>query len=176
MNYLYLKALHIIFVVTWFSGLFYIVRLFIYDVEANQKKEPERSFLISQLQLMQKRLWYGITWPSAVLVWIFGLLLLITNWSFIHMPWFHVKLILVLLLSLYHGLCGIILKQLKNNIYRYSSTQLRLWNELATVFLVAIVFLVELQDALNWLWAILGLLIVSILLLYGVYLYKKIRR
>ncbi|HEU5364474.1 MAG TPA: CopD family protein, partial [Hanamia sp.] len=70
--YFYIKALHIIFVVTWFSGLFYIVRLFVYSAEANEKPEPERSVLLKQFGIMQKRLWYGITWPSAVLTLIFG--------------------------------------------------------------------------------------------------------
>ncbi|MDR9488704.1 CopD family protein, partial [Salibacter sp.] len=70
---LYIKALHIIFVVTWFAGLFYIVRLFIYHTEAEQRSEPEKSILQSQFRLMEKRLWYGITWPSAVLTMIFGI-------------------------------------------------------------------------------------------------------
>jgi len=72
MNYSYIKALHIIFVVTWFAGLFYIVRLFIYFAEAQEKPEPERSILQNQFRIMQKRLWYGITWPSAILTLIFG--------------------------------------------------------------------------------------------------------
>ena len=65
--FLYIKALHIIFIVTWFSGLFYIVRLFIYNTEAGQKAEPEKSILQRQFSIMIKRLWLGITWPSAVL-------------------------------------------------------------------------------------------------------------
>jgi putative membrane protein len=70
--YFYIKALHIIFIVTWFSGLFYIVRLFVYSAEANLKAEPERTILLNQFGIMQKRLWYGITWPSAILTFIFG--------------------------------------------------------------------------------------------------------
>ena len=70
--YFYIKALHIIFIVTWFSGLFYIVRLFVYSAEANAKTEPEKSILLKQFSIMQKRLWYGITWPSAILTLIFG--------------------------------------------------------------------------------------------------------
>ena len=70
--YLYIKALHIIFIVTWFSGLFYIVRLFIYNTEAKEKTEPEKSILQKQFSTMINRLWLGITWPSAVLTFIFG--------------------------------------------------------------------------------------------------------
>ena len=72
MDFSYLKALHIIFVVTWFAGLFYIVRLFIYHSEAESKPEPERSILQKQYKLMEKRLWYGITWPSMILTITFG--------------------------------------------------------------------------------------------------------
>jgi putative membrane protein len=66
------KALHIIFIVTWFAGLFYIVRLFVYQAEADQKEEPEKSILSKQYKIMAKRLWYGITWPSFVLTLLFG--------------------------------------------------------------------------------------------------------
>ena len=79
MSYLYLKALHIIFVVTWFAGLFYIVRLFIYHTEALAKNEPERSILSDQLAIMTKKLWYIIAWPSAVITLIMGVSLLITT-------------------------------------------------------------------------------------------------
>ena len=71
--YPYIKALHIIFIVTWFSGLFYMVRLFVYSAEANVKPEPGRTILLQQFGIMQKRLWYGITWPSAILTLIFGI-------------------------------------------------------------------------------------------------------
>ena len=77
--YLYLKALHIIFIVTWFSGLFYIVRLFIYNAEANEKQEPEKSILKNQFTIMIKRLWLGITWPSAIITLILGPLLIYIN-------------------------------------------------------------------------------------------------
>ena len=67
-----IKALHIIFVVTWFAGLFYIVRLFIYQREAQDKPERERAVLTEQFKLMSKRLWLGITWPSAIITSILG--------------------------------------------------------------------------------------------------------
>src|ERR1035441_1745460 len=70
--FLYLKATHIVFVVTWFAGLFYIPRLFIYHTEAQEKPEPEKTILSNQFKIMTKRLWYGITWPSMVLTYILG--------------------------------------------------------------------------------------------------------
>lgn len=175
MSILYIKALHIIFVVTWFAGLFYIVRLFIYDVEAKDKPEPERTILSEQFRIMQKRLWFGITWPSAILTWIFGLWLLFNNIDFLKMPWFHVKLAAVLLLTAYHFSCGYILNQLKNNTCTYTSGQLRVWNEVATLFLVTIVFVVEIQHAFNWIWGLVGLIIFTIVLMIAIKAYKKIR-
>jgi putative membrane protein len=130
--YLYIKALHIIFVVTWFAGLFYIVRLFIYSAEANLKTEPEKSILFKQLALMQNRLWYIITWPSAILTLIFG------GWLFYlygSLPtWLLVKLCFVLGLFIYHLSLHKIFKQQSKGIFKYSSQQLRMWNELATLF------------------------------------------
>jgi len=99
----YIKALHIIFVVCWFAGLFYIVRLFIYQVEANQKTETERNILVPQYQLMQKRLWYGITWPSAILTMVFGFWMYFLNFDYyLSQPWMLLKLIFVGILFLYH--------------------------------------------------------------------------
>jgi uncharacterized integral membrane protein (TIGR00701 family) len=101
--YLVIKALHIIFVVTWFAGLFYIVRLLIYQREAHEKTEAEKSVLLPQLKLMSKRLWYGITWPSAILTGILGGTLLYQVPVFLSQPWMILKLILVILLYAYHG-------------------------------------------------------------------------
>src|SRR5690349_570746 len=99
----YILALHIIFIVTWFAGLFYIVRLFIYHVEADQKAEPERNILIKQFQVMQRRLWYGITWPSAVLTFIFGPILWLGYFpQYTFQAFFILKLCFVAGLALYH--------------------------------------------------------------------------
>jgi putative membrane protein len=81
MAFLYLKAVHIVFVVTWFAGLFYLPRLMIYITEAQAKPEPERSILSQHLYTMAGRLWYGITWPSAVLTLGMGVALLILRWG-----------------------------------------------------------------------------------------------
>ena len=117
--YIYIKALHIIFVVTWFSGLFYIVRLFIYSAEANLKSEPERAILLKQLGIMQSRLWYIITWPSAILTLIFGGSL----WYLLgSLPtWLLVKLCFVVGLFLYHLSLHNIFKQQSKGVFKYSS-------------------------------------------------------
>ena len=175
MSYLYLKALHIIFVVTWFAGLFYIVRLFIYSSEANEKNEPEKSILLKQLLMMQSRLWYIITWPSAILTLIFGTWLVIETKAWVH-PWMHLKFLFVIGLFIYHLICGRIHSRMKNGIFEYSSTKLRIWNEIATLFLFAIVFIVVLKSTMSWVWGIIGLLVIGLLLMGGIKLYKRLKK
>lgn len=175
MDFYYVKALHIIFVVTWFAGLFYMVRLFIYHVEAEKKEQPAKEILQTQYKLMEKRLWFIITWPSAIITSIFAFWLLYKNPSYLQEPWMHVKLSFVLALYAYHIACHKIYNQLQNNILKYSSFKLRIWNEVATILLFAIVFLVVLKNAINWIWGVIGILLVSVLLMMAVRLYKKIR-
>lgn len=171
---LYIKALHIIFVVTWFAGLFYIVRLFVYHVEAMRLHDQAAGqILMKQYTIMMRRLWYGITWPSAVLTVIFGCWLL-SFYSTIPL-WLWFKLGLVLLLFVYHILCHFIFLQCLRGTVKFTSTQLRLWNEVATVFLIGIVFLVVLKQALEAWYALLGMLLLSVMLFVSIYIYKKIR-
>lgn len=171
--YFYVKALHIIFIVTWFSGLFYIVRLFVYSAEANEKPEPEKSILLKQFALMQKRLWYGITWPSAVLTIIFG------SWIWYlygSLPtWLLVKLFFVAGLLLYHLSLHLIFKRQQKNIFNYTSQQLRTWNEVATLFLITIVMLAVVKQMLSVVWGIIGLAIFTLLLIVAIKVYKKSR-
>ena len=176
MDYLYIKALHVIFVVCWFAGLFYIVRLFIYTKEAYEKEEPAKSILTAQLTLMQKKLWYIITWPSFIGTFIFGGWMLILNPAILTFPWMWLKLIFVGLLALYHLQCHAYFKQQKAGVFKASSFKLRLFNELATVFLVAIVFLIIVRSTGGLVWGMLGLFIFAALLMGGVYIYKKQRK
>ena len=162
--YLYLKALHIIFIVTWFAGLFYMPRLFIYNVEANQKDEISRKVLQEQFGIMMKRLWYGITWPSAILTLIFGTAVLFESGyaKIVFEPtgrWMLIKLVFVFFLYLYHFSLHKILKEQTAGVFNYTSQQLRIWNEVATIFLVAVVMLVVVKQNLSALWGILGLLL-----------------
>ncbi|MVO09526.1 CopD family protein [Flavobacterium sp. TP390] len=178
MEYNYIKALHLIFVITWFAGLFYIVRLFVYHAEAKQKPQPEQDILIQQYQLMQYRLWYIITWPSAVLASFFAFWMLFFTEAgkfWLTQPWMHVKLAFVLLLYLYHVKCHQIFKQLQKNEVKNTSNFFRIWNEGATIILFAIVFLVILKSAINWIYGVIGIFIFSILIMLGFKLYKRIR-
>lgn len=176
--YDYIKSLHLIFVITWFAGLFYIVRLFVYHAEAKLKPQPEQDILVKQYQLMQYRLWYIITWPSAVLASIFAFLLLFGSTlgdAWLKMPWMHVKLFFVFLLYVYHLKCHQIFKQLQKDDVRHSSNFFRLWNEGATIILFAVVFLVILKNAINWIYGVIGILLFSVILMLGFKLYKRIR-
>jgi len=172
--YFYIKALHIIFVVTWFSGLFYIVRLFVYKAEANDKAEPERTILMNQFGIMQKRLWYGITWPSAVLTLIFGTWMGILYGS---LPtWLLVKLFFVLGLFIYHLSLHRIFMQQQKGIFKWTSQKLRIWNEVATIFLISIVMLAVVKQLLSVAWAIGVLIVFSVLLLSAIKIYKHYRK
>lgn len=171
----YIKALHIIFIVTWFAGLFYIVRLFIYQVEASEKPEPDRTILGNQLKIMANRLWYIITWPSAVLTLIFGAWMIINLPSMLSLPFMQIKLSFVLLLYVYHFICHKMYKELQKDIVKYTSTQMRIFNEIATIILISVVFLIVLKNELNWIKGTVGFLLVTILLMLGIKIYKKLR-
>lgn len=173
--YNYLKSLHLIFVITWFAGLFYIVRLFVYQIEANEMPSPEKEILQKQYKIMTYRLWYIITWPSAVLATIFALLLLHLNPGFIEMPWMQVKLGFVVLLFIYHFKCHKIYTELQNDTIKYTSNFMRLWNEGATIILFAVVFLVILKNAINWIYGVVGIVLFSVIIMLGFKFYKRIR-
>ena len=175
MDYQAVKALHIIFVVSWFDGLFYMVRLFIYHVESQTKSENEAKILTDQFKIMQHKLWWIITTPAMVLTVIFGVWMFFINPYLLQQPWMHIKLTFIVLLLVYHFICQRTMNQLKRDVIKWSSTQLRLWNELATLFLVAIVFLVEMQSTLSWIGGILGFFGVGITLMIAVKLYKNYR-
>lgn len=174
MDILYVKALHVIFVISWFAGLLYIVRLFIYHTEAEVKPEPARQALQDQFRIMERRLWYVITWPAGVLATVFGYWLVIelNYWS---QPWMMVKLGLTTLLWVYHIITHILFLRTQRDTIRWSSLHLRIWNEVATLWLVAIVFVVILKGTLNWLYGTLGFFAVAIALMIAIRIYKRLR-
>ena len=176
MTFLYLKAIHIIFIVTWFAGLFYMPRLFVYIIEAHQKPDPEKTILTGQLKLMASRLWFGITWPSGIITLVIGTSMVINEPGWLQHGFMHIKLTLVFFLYLYHLSLHYIFRQLNRDVVKFSSGQMRLWNEVATLFLIGIVFLIVLKNALSMVWGIAGLLVVTFLIVAGIRLYKKYRK
>lgn len=175
MIYNYLKALHLIFVITWFAGLFYIVRLFVYQIEAFHKPSPEKEIIGKQLKIMAKRLWYIITWPSMILAVFFGVWMLLQRTVLLTDGWMQVKLGFVLFLIMYHFVCHKYFKQLQNDVVKHSSNYMRLFNEGATIVLFAVIFLVNFRYTMDWLWGTVGLIVVSLLIMVGFKVYKKIR-
>ena len=171
--YNYIKALHIIFIVTWFAGMFYIVRLYIYNTEAAEKEEPEKSILQSQFKIMIKRLWLGITWPSAILTLIFG------PWMWLMLDalpqWLMVKLAFVVGLYAYHFTLHALYKQQMMGVFKYSSQKLRVWNEVATIFLIAIVMLATVKQSMSFVWGLIGLILFVIVLMSAIKIYKALR-
>jgi putative membrane protein len=174
MSYLYIKALHIIFVVTWFSGMFYLCRLYIYQREAVERPENERKILLEQFTIMTRRLLFGITWPSAILTWIFGL------WLFSYFSptptWLWIKLAMVLLLTLYHYSLHWLYQQHKIEKFTYTSFQLRLWNEVPTLFLLGVVLLVVVKQEMSLFYGGIGLLIFGLVIYAATRIYKGIRK
>ncbi len=170
----YIKALHIIFVVTWFAGLFYLPRLMVYAAEANKMDdEKTRSILLTQYQLMKKRLLFGITWPSAVITLLLGArLLMIYPLS----DWLKLKLVFVFVLYLYHFSLHYIYSKQKRQIFNYTGQQLRIWNEVPTVILFAVVFLVVLKNTIDFWFGLAGLAGLIVILMLAIRIYKHLRK
>jgi putative membrane protein len=173
--YPYVKSLHLIFVVTWFAGLFYIPRLFVYQIEAHAKPEPEKSILLQQLKIMTSRLWYIITWPSAILTTVFAIWLLILNPYWLQAAWMQVKLGFVALLIIYHIKTHFIQKELQKDVVKWTSNAMRIYNEGATLILFAVVFLVIVKSAINWIYGMVGLLVFAVILMLLFKLYNRLR-
>ena len=156
-------------------------RLLIYNVEANDKTPDAKAALQAQFAIMMKRLWYGITWPSAIITLIMGSVVLLKGgWVTLllkpDMLWLLLKLILVVFLYLYHySLHRIFLQQLKGN-FKYNSQQLRMWNEVAIIFLITIVMLVVVKQSLSLLWGAIGTVVLVAVLLVAIKIYKQLRR
>lgn len=180
--YTYLKALHIIFVVTWFAGMFYLPRLFIYNTEAQEEQnEAVKAAMTRQYNIMMKRLWYGITLPSGIITGLLGLTIMhLGHWDINLLNqmgrWLLIKLGFVLLLYFYFYSLYRIFKQETKGIFKYSSGQLRMYNEVATIFLFAIVFLATVKSAISLLFGLGGLLLLIVILMVAIKVYKRSRQ
>lgn len=162
MNYLWFKAFHLVGVVVWFAGLFYMVRLFVYHVEANEQPEPDRTILQKQYQLMEKRLYSIITTPGMVVTVVMAIAMLIAAPDLLKETWLHAKLTLVALLIGYHHYCARLMKQMAAGKFTWGSQQLRWLNEVPTIFLVVIVLLAVFKNQLPTditAWAVVGMVV-----------------
>lgn len=176
MAYSWFKAFHLIGVVVWFAGLFYLVRLFVYHAEASQEPEPAQTILKKQYELMEKRLYRIITTPGMLVTVAMAIGLLTTEPDVLKSGWLHIKLAFVAALLVYHHYCGRIMKQLAAGECKWTGQQFRALNELPTIFLVVIVMLAVFKNNLPTdltAWLIFGLVIA---MAASIQLYAKKRR
>lgn len=137
MLYLYIKALHIIAVIAWFAGLFYLPRLFVYHVEAMD------DISLRRFEVMERRLLHAIMWPAAIVTLCSGLTLLTMQWGYFSTQgWMHIKLLMVLFVMIFHGMCGYYRRRLLQAKDHYRSVYFRFFNEVPTLLLIVIVWLV----------------------------------
>ena len=136
--YLLFKSLHLIAVISWMAGLLYLPRIFVYHVENSEKKETTEIF-----EVMEKRLYFYIMRPAMILSWIFGIILIyISGVDIFSQLWMHIKLGLVVLLTIYHEYLGICLRSLKLKTNTKTSKFFRIINEVPTIILIFIIFIV----------------------------------
>jgi putative membrane protein len=171
-DYLLAKALHVIGFISWFAGLFYLVRLFIYHAEAGQRPEPERAILQPQLELMAARLWTIITVPAMIVTFVGGLSMVAQ--LDVLATWLWVKFGLLAGLVAYTLGCGRIRRRQAAKTSTWSAGRLRMFNEVATMFMVAIVFLAVFKTTLSIAWGVGGLLGLGIALMLGIRGYRAI--
>ncbi len=148
MAYYWFKAFHLIGVVVWFAGLFYLVRLFVYHAEASQEPEPAQTILKNQYQIMEKRLYNIITTPGMVVTVAMAIGLLITEPDVLKDRWLHIKLAFVAALIVYHFYCGRVMRKLATGESNWSGQQFRALNEAPTVLLLIIVLLAVFKNNL----------------------------
>ena len=177
MTFLFLKSLHLIFMVAWFVGLFYLIRLFVYHVEAFDKPEQERQILTAQYQIMETRLFRIIMKPAMILTWVCGIALIYyrgMDWFKVNY-WLHAKLLLVFLLSGYTEHAGKMISRLASGETVMSAHRMRLYNEVPTLFLVTIVLLAVYKNLLNFGYTFVGIVLFAIILVILTRVYRNIR-
>ncbi|MBM0742819.1 protoporphyrinogen oxidase HemJ [Phormidium sp. CLA17] len=172
MAYFWFKAFHIVGIVCWFAGMFYLPRLFVYHAEAYEQPEPARGILTTQYQVMEKRLYSIIMTPAMLLTIAMAIGLVTTEPDVMKEPWMHIKLFFVLLLVGYHHYCKRIMKKLAANECKMTGQQFRWFNEIPTVFFVIVVMLAVFKnslplDATTWLIAAMVIGMVAAIQLYA---------
>ena len=175
MAYAVAKALHFIGFISWFAGLFYMPRLFIYHVEAGEKDEAERSVLQKQFELMAARLWKIITTPAMLVTLAAGGTMIALRGGTVP-GWLQIKFGFLALLLIYHFVCGNIRKQQASGTCTWTSKKLRVFNEGATMLMVAIVCLAVFKSSMNALWGSLGFVALGIALMFAIRLYARLRK
>ena len=175
MAILYLKAFHIVGFVAWFAGLFYLVRIFVYHTEAEQRESPAREILIKEFNLMEWRVFKIIVNPGMMITFTCGIGMLVLNPAYLQMGWLHLKLTLLFLLLGYHMYCKRIILSLENGTNKLTSFQFRLLNEVPTLFLVSIVLLAVLRNNLEYFFLFVLVFVLAISFYVIAKMYKRHR-
>ncbi len=175
-SYLWLKSLHIIGVIVWFSGLFYLVRLFIYHEESRSMPDQLKKAFNDQYTLMEKRLANIITTPGMILALSMAICMVIMQPSWLSEKWLQIKILFVLGLVIYHVYCYKIMNSLQKGISKISAKNLRLLNELPTLLLFIIVLLVIFKNNFPTSVATWSVFALIIFMLASIQLYAKIRK
>ena len=176
MAYYWFKAFHLIGIVVWFAGLFYLVRLFVYHAEANELPEPDQSILKKQYEIMEKRLYHIITNPGMIVTVAMAIGLISTEPAIMKSGWLHIKLVFVLALIGYHHYCKKLMKKLAAGECQWTGQQFRALNEAPTVLLVIIVLLAVFKGSLPLNFTTFGILGMIIAMAAAIQLYAKKRR
>jgi len=176
------KSIHIFGAVAWFGGLFMLVRIFVYHIEAMEKPQPDRDILAKEYAAIEQRVYPIICTPAMLITWIFGMLMIAAYIDAQGMTWFklntwlHVKLLAVFLLSGYQGSTKKMMKRLAAGEKVMTSFKTRLYNEVPTIFLLIIVLLAVYRNTLNALYAIIGVVIFALSIFLLARLYKSRRK
>ena len=176
MAYYWFKAFHLIGIVVWFAGLFYLVRLFVYHAEADLEPEPAQSILKKQYEIMEKRLYGIITTPGMIVTVVCAIGLISTEPEILKSTWLHIKLGIVLLLIGYHHYCKKLMKKLAAGECQLTGQQFRALNEVPTIMLVLIVLLAVFKNSLPLditTWVVFALIVAMVA---SIQLYAKKRR
>lgn len=178
MLYLIIKAIHIIFMVSYFAGLFYLVRLFVYYKDTDSFGEEKKNILREQYLFMMRRLWNIITVPAFVIMTVCGIIMVFLNPNLLQTPWFHLKLTFLVGLFFYHYWAWkkiLQIKKLSGKDLPISNLKLRQYNEIATFLLFLIVITVILKSmVINYWWQlILGFFVLVLIITITVKLVNK---
>lgn len=155
------KALHLIGMVSWMAGLFYLVRIMVYHAEAQGQDEPARSLLLRQYNAMEWKAYKIILQPAVIITWSFGVTMLCLQPVWLQQGWMHVKLALLLLLTGYTHYCKIHIRRLQNGTSTFTHLHYRALNEAPTILMTGIIFLAVFKDRINGLYLGLGLVLFS---------------
>ncbi len=175
---LLVKSLHIISSVAWLGGLFYLGRIFVYHAEAMDRPPAESAILIPQLSLMEERAYRIISNPAMMFTWVMGLVVLHLHgydWFKVNV-WMHIKLLLLVLLTVYHVLCKKYMLKLKDGQLPMSSFNFRLFNEVPTLLLVGIVLLAVYRNTLHFGIAFLSIILLGVVFYFFAKAYRRMRK